>query len=157
MTDCLNVGEEVTAAVETLGIRLNPDRQRWYGEPGPESRRTFFRQTRGMRLDDLRDRTGAEPLSERLWRRYGRRAFEMLDHIREDPSMADHTHLAARILEQTMQRISASASTHAKLRRDWPTDLKRDVIDATHLPVTHADLARGSAMGPGKRPRTGGL
>ena len=42
-----------------------------------------------MRLDDLRDRTGAEPLSERLWRRYGRRAFEMLDHIREDPSMAE--------------------------------------------------------------------
>ena len=89
LTDCLNVGEEVTAAIETLGIRLNPDRQRWYGEPGPESRRTFFRQTRGMRLDDLRDRTGAEPLSERLWRRYGHRAFEMLDHIREDPSMAE--------------------------------------------------------------------
>ena len=87
LTDCLNVGEEVTAAVETLGIRLNPDRQRWYGEPGPESRRTFFRQTRGMRLDDLRDTAGAEPLSERLWRRYGRRAFEMLDHIREDPSI----------------------------------------------------------------------
>ena len=89
LTDCLNVGEEVTAAVETLGIRLSPDRQRWYGEPGRESRRTFFRQTRGMRLDDLRDRAGAEPLSERLWRRYGRRAFEMLDHIREDPSMAE--------------------------------------------------------------------
>tara|TARA_A100001037_G_C15134525_1_gene630382 strand:+ start:1079 stop:2713 length:1635 start_codon:yes stop_codon:yes gene_type:complete len=89
LTDCLNVGEEVTAAVETLGIRLSPDRQRWYGEPGRESRRTFFRQTRGMRLDDLRDTAGAEPLSERLWRRYGRRAFEMLDHIREDPSMAE--------------------------------------------------------------------
>ena len=89
LTDCLNVGEEVTAAVETLGIRLTPDRQRWYGEPGRESRKTFFRQTRGMRLDDLRDTAGAEPLSERLWRRYGRRAFEMLDHIREDPSMAE--------------------------------------------------------------------
>jgi len=85
----LNVGEEVAAAVETLGIRLNPDHQRWYGEPGRESRRTFFRQARGMRLDDLRDKPGAEPLSERLWRRYGRRAFEMLDHIREDPTMAE--------------------------------------------------------------------
>ena len=42
-----------------------------------------------MRLDDLRDKAGAEPLSERLWRRYGRRAFEMLDHIREDPTMAE--------------------------------------------------------------------
>ena len=28
-----------------------------------------------------------EPLSDRLWRRYGRRAFEMLDEIRLDPSM----------------------------------------------------------------------
>ena len=89
LTDCLNVGEEVAAAVEMLGIRLNPDRQRWYGEPGRESRRDFFRQTRGMRLDDLREIAGAEPLSERLWRRYGRRAFEMLDHIREDPTMAE--------------------------------------------------------------------
>ena len=89
LTDCLNVGEEVAAAVETLGIRLNPDRQRWYGEPGRESRKDFFRQTRGMRLDDLRDKSGSEPLSERLWRRYGRRAFEMLDHIREDPTMAE--------------------------------------------------------------------
>lgn len=89
LTDCLNVGGEVAAAVEMLGIRLNPDRQRWYGEPGRESRRDFFRQARGMRLDDLREKAGAEPLSERLWRRYGRRAFEMLDHIREDPTMAE--------------------------------------------------------------------
>jgi glycerol-3-phosphate dehydrogenase len=89
LTDCLNVGGEVAAAVEMLGIRLNPDRQRWYGEPGRESRRDFFRQARGMRLDDLREKADAEPLSERLWRRYGRRAFEMLDHIREDPNMAE--------------------------------------------------------------------
>tara|TARA_B100000686_G_C16734625_1_gene942842 strand:- start:86 stop:1720 length:1635 start_codon:yes stop_codon:yes gene_type:complete len=89
LTDCLNVGEEVADAVQILGIHLNPDHRRWYGEPGRESRRAFFRQTRGMRIDDLRDNVGSEPLSERLWRRYGRRAFDMLDDIREDPSMAD--------------------------------------------------------------------
>ena len=42
-----------------------------------------------MRIDNLSDRSGSEPISERLWRRYGRRAFEMLDDIREDPSMAE--------------------------------------------------------------------
>ena len=42
-----------------------------------------------MRLDVLNDRSDSELLSERLWRRYGRRAFEMLDDIREDPSMAE--------------------------------------------------------------------
>ncbi len=89
LTDCLNVGEEVASAVQMLGIHLLPDQRRWYGEPGGESRRAFFRQTRGMRMDELNDRVGSEPLSERLWRRYGRRAFDMLDDIREDPSMAE--------------------------------------------------------------------
>ena len=89
LTDCLNVGEEVASAVQMLGIHLLPDQRRWYGEPGRESRRAFFRQTRGMRLDVLNDRSDSELLSERLWRRYGRRAFEMLDDIREDPSMAE--------------------------------------------------------------------
>ena len=89
LTDCLNVGEEVADAVQILGVHLNPDQRRWYGEPGRETRKAFFRQTRGMRIDDLREKPGAEPLSERLWRRYGRRAFDMLDDIREDPSMAE--------------------------------------------------------------------
>ncbi len=89
LTDCLNVGEEVASAVQMLGIHLLPDQRRWYGEPGRESRRAFFRQTRGMRIDDFNDRGGSEPLSERLWRRYGRRAFDMLDDIREDPTMAE--------------------------------------------------------------------
>ena len=89
LTDCLNVGEEVASAVQMLGIHLLPDQRRWYGEPGRESRRAFFRQTRGMRIDNLSDRSGSEPISERLWRRYGRRAFDMLDDIREDPSMAE--------------------------------------------------------------------
>tara|TARA_B000000475_G_scaffold46078_1_gene35034 strand:- start:2685 stop:4319 length:1635 start_codon:yes stop_codon:yes gene_type:complete len=89
LTDCLNVGEEVADAVQLLGIHLNPDQRRWYGEPGRESLRAFFRQTRGMRIDNMRDKPGSEPISERLWRRYGRRAFDMLDHIREDPSMAE--------------------------------------------------------------------
>jgi len=40
-----------------------------------------------MRLDDLRVRPDVEPLSDRLWRRYGRRAFAMLEAIRSDPSM----------------------------------------------------------------------
>ena len=42
-----------------------------------------------MRLDDLRDKAGAEPLSERLWRALWSASFEMLDHIREDPTMAE--------------------------------------------------------------------
>ncbi len=89
LTDCLNVGEEIAEAVEALGVRLAPDDGQWYGEPPPETRHAFYKQARGMRLDDLRDKPGVEPLSDRLWRRYGRRAFDLLDDIRADPAMGE--------------------------------------------------------------------
>ncbi len=87
LTDCLNVGEEVAEAVESLGLPLEEDLGTWYGEPTAETRDVFYRQARLMRLDDLRERPDVEPLSDRLWRRYGRRAFAMLEAIRSDPSM----------------------------------------------------------------------
>jgi glycerol-3-phosphate dehydrogenase len=87
LTDCLNVGEEVAEAVEQLGLPLEPDTGTWYGEPAKETRNAFYRQARLMRLDELRARPHVEPLTDRLWRRYGRRAFQMLDAIAVDPSM----------------------------------------------------------------------
>ncbi len=89
LTDCLNVGEEVADEVERLGVPLEKDTHNWYGEPAKATREEFYRQARLMRLDDLRHKPEVEPLSDRLWRRYGRRAFEMLDEIRQDPSMGN--------------------------------------------------------------------
>ena len=89
LTDCLNVGEEVADAVEGLGVPLEKDTHTWYGEPAKATRSEFYRQARLMGLDDLRNKPDVEPLSDRLWRRYGRRAFEMLDEIRQDPAMAE--------------------------------------------------------------------
>jgi glycerol-3-phosphate dehydrogenase len=82
LTDCLNVGEEVADAVEELGVPLEKDTHTWYGEPARATRNEFYRQARLMKLDELRSKPDVEPLSDRLWRRYGRRAFEMLDEIR---------------------------------------------------------------------------
>jgi len=89
LTDCLNVGEEVAAEIERLGIPLEKDLHNWYGEPAPATRKEFYRQARLMRLDDLREKPDTEPLTDRLWRRYGRRAFAMLEEIRRDPAMAE--------------------------------------------------------------------
>ena len=89
LTDCLNVGEEVADEVEALGVPLEKDTHTWYGEPAKATREEFYRQARLMHLDDLRNKPDVEPLSDRLWRRYGRRAFEMLDEIRQDPSMGE--------------------------------------------------------------------
>jgi glycerol-3-phosphate dehydrogenase len=89
LTDCLNVGEEVAAGVEALGIPLEKDLRNWYGEPAAATRTEFYRQARLTRLDALRTRPGIEPLTDRLWRRYGRRAFELLEAIRADPVMGE--------------------------------------------------------------------
>ena len=88
LTDCLNVGAEVASKIESLGVALEADQRDWYGEPDSASRAEFFRQAHLMHLDEMRSKPDTESLSVRLWRRYGRRAFDMLEHIRNDPSMA---------------------------------------------------------------------
>ena len=72
-----------------LGIPLEKDLRNWYGEPARATRNEFYRQARLMRLDALRTRPEVEPLSDRLWRRYGRRAFGLLEAIRADPAMGE--------------------------------------------------------------------
>ncbi len=89
LTDCLNVGEEIAVEAIRLGVDLERDRHDWFGEPPAPTRDEFFRQARLMGLDKLRKRASFETLSTRLWRRYGLRAFAMLEAIRDDPSMAD--------------------------------------------------------------------
>jgi glycerol-3-phosphate dehydrogenase len=89
LTDCLNVGEEVAAQVERLGVPLERDLRNWYGEPSASTRAEFYRQARLMKLDSMRSKPDTEPLSDRLWRRYGRRAFSMLEAIRDDHTMAE--------------------------------------------------------------------
>ncbi len=87
LTDCLNVGEEVASEVEALGVPLERDLHNWYGEPAKATRTEFYRQAKLMKLDSLRSKPDTERLSDRLWRRYGRRAFDLLELIRADPAM----------------------------------------------------------------------
>ncbi len=89
LTDCLNVGEEVAEAVESLGVPLEADLKNWYGEPAKATRAEFYRQAKLVKLDSLRTKPDVEPLSDRLWRRYGRRAFSMLEAICDDPRMGE--------------------------------------------------------------------
>jgi glycerol-3-phosphate dehydrogenase len=88
LTDCINVGDEVTAAVASLGIDMRFMGTKWYGEP-LHARQEFLHQARLIQLDELTSPHASEPLSERLWRRYGLRALGMLEDIRQDPTMSD--------------------------------------------------------------------
>ncbi|HEX7480764.1 MAG TPA: FAD-dependent oxidoreductase [Polyangiales bacterium] len=88
LTDCLNVGSEVAAAVQRLGVALPHAGHRWYGEPPNEVRDEFFHQARLMDLDSLTAKESSEPISTRLWRRYAGAAIGLLDDIRQDARMA---------------------------------------------------------------------
>ena len=88
LTDCINVGDEIAEHIRNLGIPLSHPHKKWYGEPGKSLRREFFHQAQLMKLDAMTDPSSPEPLSERLWRRYGAESLGILDAIREKPSRA---------------------------------------------------------------------
>jgi glycerol-3-phosphate dehydrogenase len=89
LTDCLNVGEEVYEHVTRLGVVARFPERKWYGEPPDEVKDEFFHQAVLMDLDALTSKSSSEPLSTRLWRRYGAEALRLLESIRQDPRQAD--------------------------------------------------------------------
>jgi len=89
LTDCLNVGEEIAAVVRELGVELPYPRARWYGEPPDQIKEEFFHQARLLGLDDMTPKSSSEPLSKRLWRRYGEQALQLLEEIRANPRNAE--------------------------------------------------------------------
>lgn len=89
LTDCVNVGNEVSRIVAELGVALAYPRYHWYGEPDRSVYEEYLHQARLMDLDAYTSPESIEPLSSRLWRRYDRQAFELLAEIREDPRQAE--------------------------------------------------------------------
>ncbi|MGK5095124.1 glycerol-3-phosphate dehydrogenase/oxidase [Deltaproteobacteria bacterium TL4] len=89
LTDCLNVGDEICHQIKKLGIELSFSNKKWYGESPKYVRDEFFHQAKLMDLDGMTSPSSSEPLSIRLWRRYGDRAFGLLESIRCDPKMAE--------------------------------------------------------------------
>jgi glycerol-3-phosphate dehydrogenase len=89
LTDCINVGEEIAELVQSLGVPLPYPEKRWYGEPPEETHQEFLHQARLMNLDQMTSSKSSEPLTTRLWRRYGAEALGLLEDIRADPHMGD--------------------------------------------------------------------
>lgn len=139
ITDCLNVGEEVADEIEKLGFVLEPDIGDWYGEPTEQVRADFMAQAKRMKLDDLRHKKGVEPLSERLWRRYGRRAFAMLDEIREDPTMGEDILKSADYIRAELHH----AARHEMITHLEDFMLRRSKID---LVVRNEKIASGDGL-----------
>ena len=139
ITDCLNVGEEVAIEAERLGFHLDEDLGDWFGEPEEGVRNDFMRQAKRMKLDDLRHKKGVEPLSERLWRRYGRRAFAMLDDIRADPAMGEDILKSADYLRVELYH----AARHEMITQLEDFMLRRSKID---LVVRNDKIREGDGL-----------
>jgi alpha-glycerophosphate oxidase/glycerol-3-phosphate dehydrogenase len=88
LTDCINVGDEVADIVTDLGIKLPYADKIWYGEADDAIKQEFVHQARLMGLDAMTSPSSSEPLTQRLWRRYGANAIAMLEAIRKDPASA---------------------------------------------------------------------
>jgi len=89
LTDCLNVGDEVSQIVSKMGITLKHPHYKWYGEPDEKTKHEFFHRADLLGLDNYTSKESSEKLSSRLWRRYGSTAFRLLEWIQEDPRQAE--------------------------------------------------------------------
>ncbi len=93
LTDCINVGDEIFEHVRKLDVGVNLNELNmarcWYGESSAAEKAEFMHQAELMKLDAMTHKTSSEPLTTRLWRRYGINALELLEMIREDPSNAE--------------------------------------------------------------------
>ena len=132
LTDCLNVGSEVTEAVASLGISLTYRDRLWYGEP-LGAREEFMHQAKLIKLDELTSPHASEPLSERLWRRYGLRALGMLEDIRRDPSMSDaliegSEYLRCEILGTARHEMVVTLDDFLRRRSRLSQVMPRDVL-----------------------------
>ena len=89
LTDCLNVGDEITEAVADFGIDLAHEAPDWYGEPSAEERERFRHAAGKVGLDRRPEVEREDSLAAVLWRRHGTEANTVVRLIAEDPSMGE--------------------------------------------------------------------
>ena len=138
-TDCINVGNEIAGLVQELGVNLPYKDFIWYGEDDDTVRDEFYHQARLMELDSFTVEGSSEPLTQRLWRRYGGNALELLEDIRQNPRQAERLMKNAEYLrceiEHTAQHEMVTKLDDFLRRRSKITQVVRpeDIIDAPGL------------------------
>ena len=138
-TDCINVGNEIADLVQELGVNLPYKDFIWYGEDDDTVRDEFYHQARLMELDSFTVEGSSEPLTQRLWRRYGGNALELLEDIRQNPRQAERLMKNAEYLrceiEHTAQHEMVTKLDDFLRRRSKITQVVRpeDIIDAPGL------------------------
>lgn len=115
LTDCINVGEEISQIVKSLGIDLPYEDAIWYGESSDEIKAEFEYRAKLLDLDSMTPEYSSEKLTTRLWRRYDINALQILDEIQRDPAQAEQLLENAEYLR---------AELHYAARREMITKLE---------------------------------
>jgi len=96
LTDCLNVGDSIVEEVARLGVKLDEHASGpngyWCGEPSEQKRLDFMLAAKELDLDSAllsSNQAYTESASERLWRRYGLDAFEILKLVEADATQKE--------------------------------------------------------------------
>ena len=89
LTDCINVGEEISKIAQDIGIILSEPCSVWYGESASSIKKEFEYRARLLDLDAMTPAYSSEKLTTRLWRRYDIHALQILDEIQRDPAQAE--------------------------------------------------------------------
>ena len=96
LTDCLNVGDSIVEEVSKLGVETSEQASGpngyWCGEPSEQKRLDFMLAAQALELDSAllnSNQAHTESASERLWRRYGSDAFEVLKLVEADPAQKE--------------------------------------------------------------------
>ncbi len=136
LTDCLNVGNEVSDVVRALGIDLPHAGYKWYGEPPDAVRDEFFHQARLLDLDGYTAPESSEKLSTRLWRRYGGHALDLLDDMREDPRQAEvlirgTEYLRCEVAQAARREMITKLEDFLRRRSKIALVVRRDLIQAS--------------------------
>jgi len=138
-TDCINVGDEIADLVQQMGVELPYPDYKWYGEDDDSVRDEFYHQAKLMNLDDYTVEGSSEQLTQRLWRRYGGNALELLEDIRQNPRQAERLMKNAEYLrceiEHTARHEMVTKLEDFLRRRSKITQVvrNRDIVNAPGL------------------------
>jgi len=125
LTDCLNVGEEVFAAVSKLGVKTASQKTlKWFGEESDTKRSEFM----AVATDVLPKSPDSKSIAGGIWRRHGSRGLQIIDAIRVDSSAANPVFAGLDICAAEIDYVLANedvATREDLLRRRLPIAMSR--------------------------------
>ena len=124
LTDCLNVGEEVLAAVSKLGVTAKHKPVQWFGEDSAEDMEKFLAQAAKV----MPESEAREHIASGIWRRHGNRGYDILQAIQQDASGATAVFDGLDICQAEVShvlRFESVLTAEDLLRRRLPISMSR--------------------------------